>query len=77
LFREFVVGQQARRDQHDRDISLAWHMAALERQKKLPALKSLLGRGGDRRQTVAEQRNVLHMLSEQYNIPLRKGKPGA
>jgi hypothetical protein len=72
------VGQQARRDEHDRDISLAWHVAALERQKKLPALKTLLAKGGrERVQTVAEQRDMLHMLSAQYGIPLRKGTPRA
>jgi hypothetical protein len=70
LFREFVAAKQRREDQHDRDVTLAWRMAALERQKTLPKLETLLSKRGSK-QTAAEQRGVLHVLSAQYGIPIR------
>ncbi len=42
LFREFVVAREQSRDDQARDLSLAWHMAALQRTKKMPELKTLL-----------------------------------
>jgi hypothetical protein len=79
LFREFVVGLEARRDQHDRDMSIAWHVAALSRQKKLPELKRLLTKRKERPPSLEQQRGVLHVLSAQYGLPLvtRKKKRGA
>lgn len=61
------------RNEFNRDVSIAWHMAALQRQKKLPALKTLL-RQGERgeQQTASQHRAALAVLSEQYGLPLRK-----
>jgi len=75
LFREFVVSKQRQEDEHDRDMRLAWTIEGLRRQKKLPALKSLLTKRRARTQTVHEQRAMLEILSAQYGIPLRKAKP--
>lgn len=44
----------------------------LERQQKLPRLETLLKKHGAR-QTVAQQRGMLNVLSAQYGIPLRQG----
>lgn len=54
-------------------MALAWRIAALERQKTLPRLETLLSKRTGR-QTAAEQRGMLQVLSEQYGIPLRKGR---
>lgn len=64
------MGRQARNEAHDRDVTLAWTMAALERQKRLPALKTLLAKR-DERQNVKQMRTTLQLLSEAYRIPLR------
>jgi len=69
--REFVIVAETRRDAHDRDMQLAWHVAALSRQPRLPPLRRLLARRHAARQTRAEVRTVLGELSQQYGIPLR------
>jgi hypothetical protein len=74
VFREFVIYKQRQEDAHDRDIALAWHIAALERYDKtkpLPKLKSLLS-GARKPQTRREQRGVLEQLSRQLGVPLQK-----
>jgi hypothetical protein len=68
-----VAGKQQRDDERDRDVTLAWRIAALDRYKTLPKLETLLKRTG--RQTAAEQRGMLTLLSAQYGIPLRQRKP--
>jgi hypothetical protein len=73
LFREFVAAKQRRMDEHDRDMALAWRVAALGRQKTLPKLDSLLSRKAPR-QSAHEQRGILHILSAQYGIPLKQGR---
>lgn len=75
LFREFVVALQREGDDHDRAVALAWHIAALERQEKLPDLKALLSRRQrSKPQTLHQQRATLHVLSAQMGIPLRPTK---
>jgi hypothetical protein len=79
LFRLLLVDQQHAQDASDRAMTSAWLTAMLTRSKKLPALKTLLAQAKvrrDRPQSVGEQRAMLHMLSQQYGIPLRKGKRG-
>lgn len=52
---------------------LAWHMAALQRTDKMPELKTLLARqqtGG--RQTPAQQRTMMDMMSARYGVPLKR-----
>lgn len=52
-------------------MRLAWHMAALQRQERLPELKTLcIVR--PRRQTPDEQRLVLETLSARFGIPLQR-----
>ena len=69
-FRTFIT------DAQDRDIALAWRVAALDRYKTLPKLETLLSTGsGSRRQTAAEQRGVLAILSAQYGRPLQQSAP--
>jgi hypothetical protein len=69
--RELVVLAERRRDAHDRDITIAYHVALLSRQKRLPDLKRLQARRRAGRQTPREQRLVLAELSEQFGIPVR------
>jgi hypothetical protein len=71
LVREFVVIAEQRRDRHDRDITIAYSVAGLSRQKRLPDLQRLLARRRVGRQTAREQSLVLAQLSEQFGIPLR------
>lgn len=70
--REFVVAKRKRDDDTDRDVRLAWSIAALQRQKKLPSLQSLLNSSRKRLQTVDEQRAMLEILSGKYGGALRK-----
>ena len=68
--------EAARTRQHrayQRDVSLAWHVEALHRQKTLRPLAELLAPQGNR-QSAAQQKAVLTVLSEQYGLPMRKGK---
>lgn len=74
MFRELVVYREQAQDQHDRDASLAWLIEMLHRQKKLPALKTLLARREAAPQSTGQMRTMLHVLSAQYGLPLRKGK---
>lgn len=75
LMQEFAIETETRREAQDRDLVLAWHMAAMSRMKTIPALQTLLARR-DRRQSSQQQRGALQMLSEQYGIPLRKAPKG-
>jgi hypothetical protein len=52
-------------------MSIAWHVAALGRQKKLPDLKRLLTKRKERPPSIEQQKAVLHVLSAQYGIPLK------
>jgi len=55
----------------NRDVSLAWHVAALMRQEKLPTLKSLVMASGSAPKGVALKAQ-LQSLSEHLGIPMRK-----
>jgi hypothetical protein len=72
--REFEAATIRRSDESDRDITIAWYVAMLSRQEKVPSLQSLLkpamrlAQG----QTLAEQRAMVRHLSEYYRIPLRE-----
>ena len=75
LWNEFRAARERNLIQNKRDLTLAWHIAALSRQKRLPELTDLLNSGSRRKiQTPAEQRAWLHMLSEYIGVPLRKVK---
>lgn len=76
LFREFVFAKRSYEEDYNRDVRLAWHVAALMRQEKLPRLESLLIRRpqkpSTRKEYLAAQRSMLKALSDRYGIPLRK-----
>ena len=57
-------------------MTIAWTIAALERQKKLPTLASLTAPARTRaaQPSIESQKAVLHVLSAQYGIPLRTRK---
>lgn len=75
LFRELVVARERAMDQHDRMVTHAWLSAMLHRQpKKLPALKTLLARREAQPQSTGQMRTMLHVLSAQYGLPMRKAK---
>lgn len=65
-----------RQDDVIRDLALAWHTAAFQRQKKLPSLQRLVRQVAARTpgppQSPAQLKSALSVLSEQYGIPLRK-----
>lgn len=64
MFAEFVVFRQQALDRVRRDTSLAWHIAAFSRQKKLRPLEYWLDKRGEKpkAQTPQEMKNVLHKL---------------
>lgn len=58
-----------------RDLSLAWHIEALHRQKKLPALKAMLPqrlRAAEQPQSVKHHLVMLEMIGAKHGIKLRK-----
>lgn len=60
----------------NRNLVLAWHIAGLQRQKKLPSLSTLLrttAAATPRQQNVGQLRNALHVLSAKYGGTLRGG----
>ena len=57
---------------HDRDMRLAWTVAALSRTQKLPKMETLFLRQTKAEQTLADHRRAVQMLSEQYGIPLQR-----
>ena len=64
------MAKQRREDERRRDLALAWHVEAFARQKTLPPLMQLLVPAKPQ-QSPGEMATVLHMLSDQYGIPLR------
>jgi hypothetical protein len=59
----------ARRD-HNQRAWLAWHIAALQRAKKLPRLKSMLAREKPRIQSWQEQVNIMQKWAMAHNAKL-------
>lgn len=55
-------------------MSLAWHIAALSRQEKLPDLRKLLEASvaSGRKPTHVEQLSYLQQLSARYGIELQR-----
>ena len=73
LFREFAIAKERRANEREAALSLAWHTAAFHRVEKLPKLETILQkarRSGP--QTPAEQRTMIHILSDQLGIPVRR-----
>ena len=69
LYREFEIGMRRRRDEMERDITLAWRIAMLQRQERIPELRTLLPR---QKQSPAALVTALQVISEQYGIPIRR-----
>jgi len=77
LYREFVVAKQRALHDAERDLSLAWHIAAFERQKRLPDLAEVIGRirgQAQQKQPVAEMKEVVHAMASVYGLKVRKGR---
>lgn len=67
---EFAAADMRRRDESEGDIAMAWYVAALSRQKRLPKLSTLL----ERMRTVNSASglvNQIQALSKQLGIPVR------
>jgi len=77
LYREFAAARERRKDEMDRDITVAWHTVRIyfeaKSKKRLPSLTSQLTRQtGDGKQSRGQLKSMLGVLSEQYGIPLRR-----
>lgn len=68
LFRELAAYKERRGIEHDRDMSLAWHVAALTRGTKgLPKLETLLTKKqGTRHQTPAQQTAMWQVIAARF-----------
>lgn len=74
---EFKAAKLRATDRYNRDVQSAWLGAALNRapkNKKLPALKSLLAQATNKPQSVDELRSALAVMSGQYGIPMKDGR---
>ena len=72
FFRELVVARRRDEAEHNRDMTLAWHTAALVRTKKMPALPELLIRPVMVKQSVKEQRMVVDTIAAHLGKELRR-----
>lgn len=70
FFRELVIARRREESEHNRDMSLAWHTAAMVRCKKLPELRQLLIRPRFIKQSRVEQEAIFHSLAAKV-----KGRP--
>jgi len=59
-----AAGRRRQTREHDRDLTLAWYTARLQRVDKMPSLQRLLQKA-PQRQTLAEQRAILKVLRSQ------------
>lgn len=77
LFRELVLVKERRDQAHDRDMSLAWHVAALTRGTKgLPKLETLLTtKPTTRRQSAREQVAIWQVAAARFGGVFRPADP--
>jgi hypothetical protein len=67
LFREMAAYKERRGLEHDRDMSIAWHVAALTRGTKgLPKLKTLMTRRTENRQSASEQSAMWRVIAARF-----------
>lgn len=68
-----------KREDHERDVTLAWFSAMFTRQERMPRLDAVLGRlrAQASRLTAAAQHTQLALLSEHVGVPLRPISPEA
>jgi len=70
----FDAVRERREREHNERAWLAWHIAALQRQKKLKPLKDLLIKPRSRkRQTPAEQKAILRAIAATFGGLKRNG----
>lgn len=75
IYRELVLSRERMMDEHDNAMTLAWTIVVLDRQKKVPELKTLFAKRTQQqgRQSVGEMRSMLYALSAKYGLEVRKG----
>jgi hypothetical protein len=73
LCREFVVARELAKNEQARDLALAWHVAALQRTKKMPELKTLLRQLQPlTKQKPQEQLAAVHKIAADMGRPLKR-----
>jgi hypothetical protein len=77
LARECDVATERRLDVANRDIAIAWTVAALSRQERLPPLRTLLVEAKTRTQTAGAHAKQLAQLSEHLGVAFRPISPEA
>lgn len=61
MAREVTAAVNRHGSEHNARAWLAWHMAALQRSKKMPPLKTMMWREKKRRQTWQEQLHIAQL----------------
>jgi hypothetical protein len=64
---------KALRREHNSRAWLAWHIAALQRTKKLPTLRSMLAKEKPRAQSWQEQIEIMRQYAAAHNKRLSRG----
>jgi hypothetical protein len=64
---------RAARREHNHRAWTVWHIAAFQRTKRLPTLKSLLAREKPRAQSWQEQAHIMQAWAVAHNAKLRGG----
>jgi hypothetical protein len=72
LYREFAVAKQRIDEDFDRDVRLAWSIAAFQRQEKLPDLKTLLAHGKPLSQTESDRRAVIDEFRGRHGLTSKR-----
>lgn len=67
---EFGAAHKRRRDEHERDVTIAWYTAAFERQRKLPDLRTVLGT--QVKQSPEQMKTMLGIMADAYGMKLRR-----
>lgn len=77
MWAEFDAAKTRRRDEHERDTTLAWQVNRIHlmSQKKLPSLASLLPKDTAQKvnwkPSLEQQRAQLEDISRKYRIPMK------
>lgn len=69
-----MIAKRNRDDAHDQKVSMEWLGAALERQKNLPELKTLLEKREPRKQNHKQLSTMLHVIADRYGLKVRTRK---
>lgn len=71
LRREFEADRLRQEREHHRDVTIAWMVAGLSRQDRLPKLESLLRPNSPQGRTREDMVRAMKAFSERYSIPLK------